>query len=108
MNQNMNASSVAEALPSMNPNLVAQLLDPILLQMITNAHGGSGFGTMLNPYYSLGPSSMPQTGANVPSSSVGFPTTYLINITKHYFAFSGCSKRSVFTSWNERIAKFKA
>ena len=85
MNGNMNASSVAEALPSMNPNpnLVAQLL---LLEMITNAQGGSGFGTMLNPYYSLGPSSMPQTGANVPSSSVGFPTTYLKTL-QTLFAF---------------------
>ena len=89
MNRNLNASSTAEALPSMDP-VMAQLS---LLEQLN-----------YNSYDLLGPSSMPQTGANVPSSSVGFPKIYLkryeLNF-KHYFAFSGCRKWSVLTSWND-------
>ena len=87
---NGNASSAAEALPSMDPS-VAQLF--LLARM------------NYNPYYSLGSLSMPQTGANHHPVLVFQKFTlkhYELNF-KHYFAFSGCSKRSVLTSWNERI-----
>ena len=60
MNRNLNASSTTEALPSMDP-VMAQLS---LLEQLN-----------YNPYYLLG-SSMPETGANIPSSNVGFPKIY--------------------------------
>ena len=63
MNRNLNASSAAEAFPSMDPSM-AQLF---LLHLMN-----------YNPYYLLGLSSMTQTGANVPSFSVGFPKIYFI------------------------------
>ena len=75
MSGNLNASSVAEDLPSMDPS-VAQWF---MMQMLMTGGFGTTLPMNLNPYYL--PGWMPQTGANVPSSGVGFPKTYLKNIT---------------------------
>ena len=72
MSGNLNASSVAEDLPSMDPS-VAQWF---LMQMLMTGGFGTTLPLNLNPYYLLGLSSMTQTGANVPSFSVGFPKIY--------------------------------
>ena len=71
MSGNLNASSVAEALPSMDPS-VAQWF---LMEMLKTGGFGTTLPMNLKPYYA--PGSMPRTGADVPSSSVGFPKTYL-------------------------------
>ena len=70
MNENLNASSVAEALPSMDPSV-----QWFLMQMLMTGGFGTTLPMNLKPYYL--PGSMPQTGANAPSSSVGFPKIYL-------------------------------
>ena len=92
MNGNLNASSVAEALPSMDPS-VAQWF---LMQMLKTGGFGTTLPMNLKPYYA--PGSMPQTGANVPSSSVGFPKIYLktlrIKLLNIIFRFQGTSDGS--------------
>ena len=89
MNRNLNASSVAEALPSMDPS-VAQWF---MMQMLMTGGFGTTLPMNLNPYYL--PGSMPQTGANVPSSSVRFPKIYLktlrIKLLNIIFRFQGTS-----------------
>ena len=88
MNRNLNASSVAEALPSMDPSV-----QWFLMQMLMTGGFGTTLPMNLNPYYL--PGSMPQTGANVPSSSVRFPKIYLktlrIKLLNIIFHFQGTS-----------------
>ena len=67
-----------------------------MMQMLMTGGFGTTLPLNLNPYYL--PGSMPQTGANVPSSSVGFPKIYLktlrIKLLKIIFRFQGTSDGS--------------